>query len=69
MPIVIEPKKKPPTRRKEKMAKSPKTKSARAMELARKRKKSGRLTKYDIERAMKKKRGGSIKKKSVKKKK
>lgn len=69
MPIVIEPKKKPPTRRKEKMAKSPKTKSARAMELARKRKKSGRLTKDDIERAMKKKRGGSIKKKSVKKKK
>ena len=51
------------------MAKSPKTKSARAMELARKRKKSGRLTKDDIERAMKKKRGGSIKKKSVKKKK
>tara|TARA_A100000172_G_scaffold330_1_gene216 strand:- start:300 stop:770 length:471 start_codon:yes stop_codon:yes gene_type:complete len=67
MPIVIEPKKKPPTRRKEKMAKSPKTKLAKAMELARKRKPAGRLNKDDIERAMKKRIGGMANKKPLSK--
>jgi len=51
MPIVIEPKKKPPTRRKEKMAKS--TKLAKAMKLARKRKQTGRINKDDIANALK----------------
>ena len=58
MPIVIEPKNKPPTERKEKMAKNTKLAGnaallAKAMKLARSRKKSGRLNKDDLSAASK----------------